>query len=201
MPRFAVFFLLLLAMGLAGSATAQDLGVMGLYFDEAGAVDCLDIAEVPYYEVFNLYLLLVNPEIGFIHGYVGGLEVPASVLPLSIITNYHFWDPDLHLERFQSVATEPYPLEEMNILVSYSFMSFPSEGDPDICFQLVANWFQTPDLESPALLLTPPPSFDPVPVPVNYGVGNCQAQLIEGGCPVADRTVTWDGVKALYRGN
>jgi hypothetical protein len=182
----------------AMNSKAQDPPMMGLFFDERGTVNCLDAEEASSYEPFEMYLVLLDRGISPIYGYFGGVDFTGPILNLNCITNPHFWDPDLHLHMFQSVAYEPYPLSYVNILITYTMMYIPGNYGTDVCFTLTSNW-QFPELGGPALLMTPYPEIELQVVPVIQSSIDCTAEIVLGGCVVGGTDRSWDGVKALYR--
>ena len=191
-------FLLLMILVVAPHSRAQDPGLMGLFFDEAGSVNCLDVEVVFDYEIFEMYLVLLHPEIDHIYGFFGGMEYSGPFLTLGAFLDPHFLDPDLHLHQFQSVSFEPFPVSEVNILVTYTLMYIPSDWGTDCCFTLTGSW-QFPEHESPALLMTPYPEINLQQIPVIQSSFDCTAQIVPGGCEVSNLSRSWDGVKALYR--
>ncbi len=187
MKKLVSVSILLVSSLLAGLAQAQTENMMGVYFDEAGTINCIE--NVP--DLFDVFLVLHNPTFEAIDGFACHVQVQGPCMFLSGTYNssqvFNVCDPPGHI---CAVFGEPLPTIETTWLIRWLMFRMEEET---IGFTLTGG-MGSPDPLFPAILV----GSESYLATVDPGVGDGFVARI-GDCTVPTAPRTFDFLKALYR--
>jgi hypothetical protein len=186
---------LLMAMLVASVAFAQidpDTNMMGVYFDTGANETCLEgLAPNSF---VTAYICLVNPDFANIKGFECTMTVNGSIFaqaPVFPDGGLNVGSGDNYLVGFNQIPAEP-----VNILMSLPFLAF---GGP-ITFDLGPSVPSSGALGLPMVAIVDSEGLSSL-VYTGYTTadGIRVASINDGGCTVDTETVSFDGIKSLYR--
>lgn len=179
---------------LATPALAQSgSNMLGLYFDPDGQTNCLEVSDVTPFSMLNLYLVLQNPDFGYLSALEAGLTIEGPII-LVTVEFVEVWINVGSDENLIVGFATPIPLAEVTHLATFS-MIYTSTGQETVCFRLHGTTPSSIDPAYPTLLTE---DNELVMASLNPGpYGDCTAEI--GYCVSATEDQTFDRLKSLYR--
>lgn len=194
MKKLLPLLILCLLIPATHNSLAQTPNQMGLYFDLDGQYNCLDASLINPYQVFSLYLILLNPTFDQLYGFECGITTDG---PSTLIGTTYFGsiidigEPGNYIVGLG----EPLPMGEVNPLLDLSFL-YTGTADDQVCFTLHGSDPSSIDPALPTVLLADGQLMSTAVDPGPLG-GSCTARI--GICALATDHQPWDALKSLYR--